>query len=133
MKTGRPREFDEEAVIENVMQSFWEHVYGRSTFEQLVSDSGLSRSSIYAAFGNKEALFNVAAQRYLDNNVVRMCQSLENKTTSEHSIRAFVQRFKNPRQGETKDCLFRKLLLFNAGKTADPIETHKAKLYLKRI
>ena len=61
---ARPREFDEEQVAEALLQTFWDLGYAATTLPHLSSASGLGPGSLYAAFGNKEAMFRIAIDRY---------------------------------------------------------------------
>lgn len=61
---GRPREFDEAAVLEKVMTTFWTHGYRATAMEQLITATGLSRQSLYNAFGNKRSLLIHALRCY---------------------------------------------------------------------
>ena len=61
---ARPREFDEEQVAEALLQTFWNLGYAATTLPHLSSASGLGPGSLYAAFGNKEAMFGIAIDRY---------------------------------------------------------------------
>ncbi|GAB3255866.1 TetR/AcrR family transcriptional regulator [Kineosporia babensis] len=61
---GRPREFDAEAALEKAMLFFWEHGYEGASLAGLTKAMGISTTSMYAAFGNKEELFRKALQRY---------------------------------------------------------------------
>ena len=62
---GRPRAFDEEEVLDVAMQLFWEHGFDGTSMSELTEAMGINRRSVYAAFGNKEALFTSALERYL--------------------------------------------------------------------
>ena len=62
---GRPREFDEEDVLDVAMRLFWEHGFDGTSMSELTEAMGINRRSVYAAFGNKEALFTAALERYL--------------------------------------------------------------------
>ena len=62
---GRPREFDEEEVLDVAMRLFWEHGFDGTSMSELTEAMGINRRSVYAAFGNKEALFTAALDRYL--------------------------------------------------------------------
>jgi AcrR family transcriptional regulator len=66
-KTGRPVSFDKEAALEAAMLLFWERGFEGTSMADLTQAMGLSPSSIYAAFGDKQALFALAAKRYLEN------------------------------------------------------------------
>ena len=47
-------------VLEKVMLVFWEKGYNDTSLEDLLSVTGLSKSSLYQAFGNKHELFLTA-------------------------------------------------------------------------
>jgi AcrR family transcriptional regulator len=63
-RTGRPRGFDEDAALEAAMRVFWEKSYDGATMSELTAAMGINRSSMYAAFGDKEQLFRLAVERY---------------------------------------------------------------------
>jgi len=57
---GRPREFDEERVLDAVMETFWCQGYEGTSTQDLVDATGLGRGSLYAAYANKDGLFEQA-------------------------------------------------------------------------
>ncbi len=61
---SRPREFDEDVVLDAVMQRFWAHGYESTSVKDLVEKTGVSSASLYNAYGNKRALFGVALEYY---------------------------------------------------------------------
>jgi AcrR family transcriptional regulator len=63
-KTGRPRGFDEDAALDVAMRVFWEKSYEGATMADLTHAMGINRSSMYAAFGDKETLFRRVIERY---------------------------------------------------------------------
>lgn len=69
---GRPQEFDTDAAVEAALAVFWGQGLHRTSIDDLLAASGLARSSLYNAFGGKQALFEQAVQRYVDNQVVRL-------------------------------------------------------------
>ncbi len=60
----RPREFDEAEVVRTAMEAFWSHGYDGASVDDLAEATGLSRSSLYNAFGGKLELFCAALDRY---------------------------------------------------------------------
>jgi TetR/AcrR family transcriptional regulator, transcriptional repressor for nem operon len=58
------RKFDEGAVLDRVMNVFWERGYEGTSVDDLVVATGLKRGSLYNAFGDKEKLFLRALERY---------------------------------------------------------------------
>lgn len=63
---GRPRAFDIEKALEKAMLVFWQKGYEGASLSDLTGAMGINRPSLYAAFGNKEALFRKALDRYRD-------------------------------------------------------------------
>ncbi len=62
---GRPREYDEEEVLEEAMLLFWSTGYEATSMSHLVEATGLAKGSLYQAFGDKQKLFLEALERYL--------------------------------------------------------------------
>jgi TetR/AcrR family transcriptional repressor of nem operon len=63
---GRPREFDEGEVLDQVLDVFWTRGYEATSIADIVEATGLNKSSLYNSFGSKEELFAAAAERYVD-------------------------------------------------------------------
>ena len=63
-RRGRPREFDVDAALDAALAIFWRHGYEGTSLSDLTDAMGISRPSLYAAFGNKEQLFRAAMDRY---------------------------------------------------------------------
>ena len=61
---GRPREFDIDTALERAMELFWRQGYEGTSLADLTRELGVTRPSLYAAFGSKEALFLRALDRY---------------------------------------------------------------------
>ena len=82
-KLGRPRGFDEEAALEAAMDVFWEKSYEGATLSNLTDAMGISRSSMYAAFGDKEQLFRRVMDRYRDGRMTHIRAALDKPTLHE--------------------------------------------------
>ena len=86
-KTGRPISFDKDAALEAAMLLFWERGFEGASIAELTQAMGLSPSSIYAAFGDKQALFSLAVRRYLNTRAQYATEALQEQTL-ERVIRA---------------------------------------------
>ena len=64
MPRGRPRKFDADQAIDAALKVFWQKGYEGASLEELTVAMGISRPSLYAAFGNKESLFRRVLDRY---------------------------------------------------------------------
>jgi AcrR family transcriptional regulator len=62
--TGRPREFDMERALERAMHLFWRQGFEGTSISDLTEELKITRPSLYAAFGSKEALFLQALDLY---------------------------------------------------------------------
>lgn len=61
---GRQREFDVEHALDAALCVFWRKGYEGTSYADLTEAVGVERPALYAAFGNKEALFRRALARY---------------------------------------------------------------------
>lgn len=61
---GRHREYDAEQVLDASLRVFWRKGYEGTSYSDLTEATGVERPTLYAAFGNKEALFIKVLERY---------------------------------------------------------------------
>jgi len=72
--SGKPQ-YDEGAVIDAALDAFWRHGYAATSISVLTEATGLSRSSLYQRFQDKDGLFQVALATYTDRVLRRMKSS----------------------------------------------------------
>lgn len=106
MKTGRPREFDLEAALDAAVRLFWQRGFKATSLDELLAATGISRSSFYAAFGSKEALFQRCLARYCH----RMAGDMGRALLEAESGRGFIEQtlrqvIEEARQKEPAGCL----------------------------
>lgn len=61
---ARTKEFNEDQALDKAVEIFWHKGYNGTSAQDLVTHLGLSRSSLYDTFGDKQKLFSKALQRY---------------------------------------------------------------------
>src|ERR1700721_691132 len=83
MPSGRPREFDKEKALELATSLFWRKGYEGTSLPDRTGTLGITRPSLYAAFGNKEALFRPVLERYEAKAGAYRTKALKAPTASE--------------------------------------------------
>jgi len=66
---GRMPSFERTAVVDAARDVFWRRGYAETGIAELEDATGLTRSSIYNAFGSKRGLFDAVLAAYLDDVV----------------------------------------------------------------
>lgn len=77
---GRPRCFDPEVALAAALRVFWRNGYEAASMAELTAEMGITKPSLYAAFGNKEALFHKALDLYEREKLAYMTPALEAAT-----------------------------------------------------
>jgi AcrR family transcriptional regulator len=106
MRSGRPREFDVDEVLDRAMRVFWQHGYEGAALSELTRAMGINRPSLYAAYGNKESLFEQVLGRYSEQVAGYAREALDEPTVREaveHLLRGAVQATTS--RGRPKGCL----------------------------
>ena len=80
---GRHREFDVEQALDAALCVFWRKGYEGASYADLTQATGVERPALYAAFGNKEALFRRALERYYAHYLDFFPAALELPTSRE--------------------------------------------------
>jgi AcrR family transcriptional regulator len=94
---GRPRIFDQDAVLEAAMALFWDRGFEGTSFDALTAAMNISASSFYNAFGSKEELYSQAINHYMTRTSVWFGSILngpgETKAVIEHLLEASAVKF----------------------------------------
>ena len=77
---GRPREFCVDHALAEALRVFWEKGYEGTSLNDLTDAMGITRPSLYAAFGNKESLFRKALDLYEKEKLAYIRKALEQPT-----------------------------------------------------
>ncbi|MEO0377177.1 MAG: TetR/AcrR family transcriptional regulator [Cyanobacteria bacterium P01_A01_bin.17] len=89
-KTGRPREFSVDAALDKAVEVFYVKGYEAATLDDLTAAMGIQRPSLYSAFGNKEALFLRAIERYRESYVRSAQATLSEEPNGKKAIERFL-------------------------------------------
>jgi AcrR family transcriptional regulator len=72
---GRPRAFDRERALQRATEVFWRKGYEGASLSDLTSAMGINPPSLYAAFGDKEALYLEALEYYVNGTACRRARA----------------------------------------------------------
>ena len=91
---GRPREFCVDKALAAALRVFWSKGYEGASLTDLTDAMGITRPSLYAAFGNKEALFRKALDLYEREKLEYTRAALQQPTAravAEHIMRGALE------------------------------------------
>jgi TetR/AcrR family transcriptional repressor of nem operon len=119
----RPRSFDEDAVLDQAVQLFWERGYEGTSLADLETHLGLGRQSLYNAFGDKQALFLKALERYQRAVRDETLAHLNASGAGLDAIRAFFKASVGSltAPGPRRACLLTSTILERASRDADAL------------
>ncbi len=86
---ARPRSFSTENAVEAAKAVFWSKGYQDTAISDLERATGLSRSSLYAAFGTKQAIFELALESYQRDFIGPRLAPMERPDADTGDIEAF--------------------------------------------
>ncbi|PWH18208.1 MAG: hypothetical protein DDG60_00885 [Anaerolineae bacterium] len=84
----RTREFDWEFSVEQAMALFCEKGYAATSIRDLVARLGVSSSSLYATFGDKDAIFLLALERHSQKELEMLRRMLTQPTDNPKEVLA---------------------------------------------
>jgi AcrR family transcriptional regulator len=77
---GRPREFCVDQALAAALGVFWAKGYEGASMADLTEAMGITKPSLYAAFGNKESLFHKALDLYETEKLAYTREALKQPT-----------------------------------------------------
>ena len=86
---GRPVAFNHEHALNAALFVFWSHGYEGSSMALLTKALNINKPSIYATFGNKEALFRQVLARYMAGPAA-FVKRVKNQATARQVVESFL-------------------------------------------
>ncbi|QIJ66730.1 TetR/AcrR family transcriptional regulator [Streptomyces sp. JB150] len=88
---GRPRSFDRETALERAIMAFWERGYEATSVSDLTRAMGIGAPSLYAAFGDKRALFDEVVEVYGARYGSFAARALAEEPTARAAVRRLLR------------------------------------------
>ena len=88
---GRPRNFDPDAALDRALEVFWQHGFQAASLADLTAAMGLSKPSLYAAFGDKESLYLKALERYVALQVAQHTAIFDTEPDARQALEKFLR------------------------------------------
>ncbi|MNX82575.1 HTH-type transcriptional repressor ComR [compost metagenome] len=73
---GRPRAYDPQTALQQALGVFWNTGYSGASLDSIATAAGMNRPSLYAAFGDKHALYIKALEQYWEFAAASMHEAL---------------------------------------------------------
>lgn len=122
---GRPREFDADKALAGIMDVFWANGFEGASMRDLVDRTGLKKGSLYAAFGDKRAMYHKALALYDSIWIDRAVCGLTGDAPPLARIDAFLQSAIRGKPGETDR---RGCFICNASVDQAPLDPDAARM-----
>lgn len=121
---GRPREFELGDAVRDAMDVFWDHGYEGASLPDLMAGTGLSRGSLYKAFGDKKTLLLAALDLYMAEGLKATADILSQPGPVRDAIRDSLLRYARLSVGEEgrRGCLAVAMTTELAARDADVAE-----------
>jgi len=87
----RTKSFNEEDMLDKAKELFWRKGFNGTPPQDIVDETGLSRSSLYDTYGDKHSLFIKTLQRYRDRETVAVINFLDQAEDIPHAFRQLFQ------------------------------------------
>ncbi len=88
---ARPQEFDTGQALRSAMHVFWSKGYEAASLADILTATGLSKSSLYATFGDKRSLFLAAFDAFRKERLAHLHRILNDGRPARQSIEVFFR------------------------------------------
>jgi TetR/AcrR family transcriptional regulator, transcriptional repressor for nem operon len=103
---GRPKNFDQQVALQAATHLFWRRGYTATSLDDLLGVMSLSKSSFYAEFKSKEALYRTCLKGYQQLIVSHLDQTRSASSSLRDFLDAvFQEAIDDATSGDPKGCL----------------------------
>ncbi|POA41610.1 TetR family transcriptional regulator [Pseudomonas sp. MPR-ANC1] len=89
---GRPRAYDPQTALQQALGVFWNTGYSGASLDSIATAAGMNRPSLYAAFGDKHALYIKALDQYWQTAHAAMQAALSDSSlTLKQALNSFYE------------------------------------------
>ncbi|MEM8654120.1 MAG: TetR/AcrR family transcriptional regulator [Pseudomonadota bacterium] len=88
---GRPASIDKTQILDAATQAFWRLGYEGASLGELTKATGVSRPTLYAAFGDKDALFDAALDHYAASTGAAPLVAFQSADDISAAVEAFLR------------------------------------------
>ncbi len=75
-RRGRPRTYDPETALGAALDAFWWRGFAGTSLDEISAATGMNRPSLYAAFGDKKAIYRKAVEQFNRDFLARLHAAL---------------------------------------------------------
>jgi AcrR family transcriptional regulator len=90
---ARPRSFDPDEALDLARDVFWEKGFQGTSLDDVTAATGLAKPSLYAAFGDKNALFLKVLERYHARIVANAERIVNDGPSAREAVRRWLTGF----------------------------------------
>lgn len=90
---ARPRSFDPDEALDLARDVFWEKGFQGTSLDDVTAATGLAKPSLYAAFGDKNALFLKVLERYHARIVANAERIINDGPSAREAVRRWLTGF----------------------------------------
>lgn len=120
---ARKANFDRNEKLDLAMHVFWEKGYAATSVADLVDTLNINRFSLYNTYGDKQALYYEALNRYLETVSMPSIEPLRSVSADLNVLVCFLTAFAEKQKVNSQGCFMQNAVVEHAGKNVFVLET----------